>query len=601
MHLKAFFLVLLVFQALAGNDIDLIKLKDLEVLQESQKVQERDPNCPSNCNGHGTCNNNGICVCSAGWMGSDCSFQLTALTGDQTLTNQHVTVRSWLFYTIVTASGNGLIVSVSQTSVGGDSDLYLLQNDIPTRSHFAYRDISGSNNYRIIVENAGNAAWYIGVYGFLDTFFTITVNVTGQCPDLNNCNPPNGQCIGQDICQCNAGFSGSDCSVGLTRLNMGVGFTDYVGYQQWNYYQLSVGTTTDLLVMVNQTSTTGDVDLYIKYNQIPTMWNYDFRDTSLLQNFAVTINEPTSGTWYLGAYGFQATNYSIKAITFIQCPNQCSQHGSCIGTDCSCNSGFSGSFCQNMDSAMANGVKYNGFVGDNAWNYFHFTPTSDSNMVISVNQTGDVGDCDLYVKQGASPSLFNYDYRDIGLFSSYQLVIPNPGTQTWYMGLFGYRACTYSIAVTISGQCPGNPTCSNHGQCVSGSCLCNTGFAGHDCSINTNTLPVLSNGVTRNGAVNATLEWSYFQFNIQGSSFVTIDLKELNSQGYLWVYASRGYVPDNHIFDFTDQSITSQFHGIHIDFDQPESGLWYIGVYANPYAPSSGSVPFSIAAWYSPF
>jgi len=253
------------------------------------------PTCPGGgiCNGHGSCNN-GQCSCSKGWGGDDCSFLVTEITSGVPATAQHIESRQWHFYYLNVNAGNGLMVIVNQTSISGDVDLYVLVNDFPTKSHYAQREISTSKNFALFVPNPTAGTWYIGIFGFLITDYTITVSVTSSnCPEQNNCNPPNGICISKGVCQCNPGWGNTDCSTVVKEFNLGQTYSNSLVQRTWAYYTTSITKSNSLKVFVDQSG--GDVDLYIKFGRLPTLWIFDYRDASTAKNFTISINEPQLG------------------------------------------------------------------------------------------------------------------------------------------------------------------------------------------------------------------------------------------------------------------------------------------------------------------
>jgi hypothetical protein len=104
-----------------------------------------------------------------------------------------------------------------------------------------------------------------------------------------------------------------------------------------------------------------------------------------------------------------------------------------------------------MTNAMTFGVNVQGYVSSNSWNYYHITPNSANNMVVSMNQTAG-GDCDLYIKVGANPSQVSYDYRDIGVALSVRIIVPDPAADTWYFGVYGFSSCNYLINVVVNSE-----------------------------------------------------------------------------------------------------------------------------------------------------
>lgn len=553
--------------------------------------------CPGNgnCNKHGSCLN-GVCTCFTGYGGNDCSYAVSAISSGVPMTNQQVSSRQWLYYTISVGQQGGLLIVINQTNLGGDVDLYVLPGDFPSQSHYTQKETSTSPSFSLTIPNPSAGVWYIGVYGSLTTTFTITVTTTSsQCAAQNNCNPPKGVCNAQGTCTCNSGWTGSDCTTPVKSITLGQNYVASVASKGWLYYTASITKNNNLQVFVSQNGTGGDVDLYIRYNAVPDLWNYDYRDTSLLQNFNIVINEPSLGVWYFGFYGFQQTNFSFNVSNSNQCPNNCSNHGVCRGIVCQCQSGFNGLYCQNMQAAMTLSRVYSGYVESNSWNYYFVQAQSENNLVVTLNELNN-GDCDLYARAGSQPTKFDYDFKNIGTSSVVQLTITNP-TGVWYLGVFGYSSCSYTISVNIINTCPGNPVCSGHGTCTpQGMCQCNTGYGGTNC--NTTVTPLVS-GVTTTGQVFRN-GWSYFELDSSNSSFISINIKERSSVGYLWLFALKGNAPDLHNYDYSDQSTSSSFHRIYDSFDSPQTDTWTIGVYANPYAVNP-PVSFSISAWYSSF
>ncbi len=105
-----------------------------------------------------------------------------------------------------------------------------------------------------------------------------------------------------------------------------------------------------------------------------------------------------------------------------------------------------------------------GYVEFNSWNYYNYNSNSDGNLVIYVNHTDSGGDCDLYVRAGQTPTRFNYgefitkpfiyivvDYQDLSTATFFTLSINDPGSEQWYIGVYGWTTCDYDIWVDETG------------------------------------------------------------------------------------------------------------------------------------------------------
>lgn len=80
------------------------------------------------------------------------------------------------------------------------------------------------------------------------------------------------------------------------------------------------------------------------------------------------------------------------------------------------------------------------------------------------------GDLDSYVRVDKYPSRQEYDYRDISSSRNVKFVIPSPHG-VYYLGLYGFLSCNYSVMAIIKTSCPKD--CSGHGSCSSnGVCTC---------------------------------------------------------------------------------------------------------------------------------
>lgn len=90
-----------------------------------------------------------------------------------------------------------------------------------------------------------------------------------------------------------------------------------------------------------------------------------------------------------------------------------------------------------------------GVQGDEAF-YKIQVPSGATELEVKIS--GGTGDCDLYVKQGAQPTITDYDYRPYINGNNETVTVNNPSTGWWYIMLRGYWS--YSD-VTLVAQTTG--------------------------------------------------------------------------------------------------------------------------------------------------
>eukprot|EP00698_Gefionella_okellyi_P006352 TRINITY_DN1571_c0_g1_i2.p1 TRINITY_DN1571_c0_g1~~TRINITY_DN1571_c0_g1_i2.p1 ORF type:complete len:441 (+),score=82.78 TRINITY_DN1571_c0_g1_i2:72-1394(+) len=326
------------------------------------------------------------------------------------------------------------------------------------------------------------------------------------CP--NNCSYPLGTCSPSYGCQCSAGYAGPDCSYTIEpiELNTAKMQIDLIS-QQWKYYSFDV---TDyyshLIVVMTKTSTFGDPDLFVRFNQPPTQASYDVADFSVAVESSVELkrNQQTvvlrTGTYVMGIFAFGSQNVTFDVTTHAYpCIDNCHAaegYGSCDDQThvCHCAEGWTGDDCSSSLTPLS-GVSDArvGRLESMEWVYFEMQISSEQaggtiDWALDVERTdpGVIGYIDLYVKHGSLPTSSDYDLVSArnAVLNMVKQCSTDMMTGVWYVGLYnwGFDSANYTLTSTLKSKCPGS--CSGRGQCGDyGLCMCQTGFTGGDCSV----------------------------------------------------------------------------------------------------------------------
>eukprot|EP01087_Luapelamoeba_hula_P011512 TRINITY_DN313_c0_g1_i1.p1 TRINITY_DN313_c0_g1~~TRINITY_DN313_c0_g1_i1.p1 ORF type:complete len:607 (-),score=68.39 TRINITY_DN313_c0_g1_i1:75-1829(-) len=557
--------------------------------------------CPNNCSSHGTCQN-GVCECSVGWGDLDCSISATALNPPTHLANQEVNIREWKFYYTHATSSSGEIkwVVQSATTNSGDVDIFVQKDRFPTRSDYLARNITTAASFELAYTPTATGVYYVGIYAFFGRP-SVTYNISVSTVNTCNCHG-HGICVGpEQVCECFTGYAGEYCEDVVTRLDAGTHSTSGIEIGKWKYYRFEMQVQNAFVVVVNQTQSNTDVDLFVKFNNPPSQWSYDYADRTLAKDTAIEVETNNRhGWWYIGVYGFTAATFTVYWEPFSDCPSDCSKHGNCNARGgCTCHIGYTGVYCETKTAALTNNELATGMVADNSWNFYHIQPNSIAALVVSMTQVKKNEDCDLYVRRGQNPTLLDFDARNVSIGSNSTVRIDDGQFDTWYIGIFGFTLCEYTLVVGVSEQCP---PCGAHGHCDTavGECICNTGWTGTYCNYFVSTI---TNFTTVHSGDNMRGEWKYYQVNLAAGTLFTAHLLETRTEGYFWLFVSDKQPPTltDYNADWTDKESNTDHHAV--TFTVPNSGMYYIGIYGSPFGmgPDTTSYPWELQVWDSPF
>ena len=165
------------------------------------------------------------------------------------------------------------------------------------------------------------------------------------------------------------------------------------------------------------------------------------------------------------------------------CPNSCSHHGTCQSTNtCKCTDPWAGYDCSIYNQSATADEMYSESVVARQWKFYNYNSIAGETMVWWMNQSFEslaTSDCDLYIRKDELPTLSNFLVRNISMADDLSLVVPVDESGRYYVGVYGYKGCSYHLRLNVQSECPNS--CHKHGQCVEGACVCNDNYYGSQC------------------------------------------------------------------------------------------------------------------------
>mmetsp|Transcript_25261 Transcript_25261/g.34940 ORF Transcript_25261/g.34940 Transcript_25261/m.34940 type:complete len:586 (-) Transcript_25261:85-1842(-) len=403
--------------------------------------------CPDQCSGNGDCVQ-GECVCYPNYRGSSCQSLIRQLNPGNQLLGE-VGKFDWEYFnTNVEVAGSTILWTVSElvqdSSSNSDCDLYAAFDKVPSLWEWDYANVTLGNESTIQVSNAKTDGHYtLGVYGFFECSFRVSVEIIrpdSGCPD--QCSN-HGDCH-RGECRCHPGFEGDLCEWMDPPLGLGESQIGFVEKNSWNYYNARVVTQNALLVNLTQVGEgEGDCDLYVRADDKPTRFDYDYVDLTIKSSFSILIQEPGDHTWYFGVLGWSSCSYSIQIDETLICA--CgfeNTHGDCREgfTECFCHDGWTGPDCNAPLVSLENKEMHSNSVKKLEWRYFELFVANSTTGVVSLKEKNSSGLLWLFVSFTGPPSLLNYDLseketnHDIHEIS---IATAQPQTRPLYVAVYG--------------------------------------------------------------------------------------------------------------------------------------------------------------------
>ena len=339
----------------------------------------------------------------------------TLLT-DSVALNGQVSIGDWTYFKIE-ATDNHSRLDVDLEGLQADADLYVRSSARPSghQGNSGVYDCGsfrgGTSTEHCSLENTGATTWFIGVYGYRASSFSIQAS-------LEESNTGGGDTGG-----------GDDDDRGLTMDQVS---EDAIALGMWHYYVLDVPAG-DTQLDVVMSGLSADVDLYVRADSRPSggvddNGLYDcgsFVGGSASESCTLNVSE---GRYYVAVHGYRASPYRLLATS----SNQSVQI-----------------------VELSNGVTVTGNVAQGEWVYYKLDSEAINNFLVT-DLMGLTADIDLYVRLGQPPSGdpangANADCNSVlGGTSAERCEVSTSGEQSWFVGVYGYQAGSYSLAAVSS-------------------------------------------------------------------------------------------------------------------------------------------------------
>jgi uncharacterized membrane protein len=309
---------------------------------------------------------------------------VTALQDEMPVTNLSGSLSSEKFFQFDVPAGQDSL-EFRMSGGSGNADMYIKKGAKPTTSSYDYRPVDNGNTESIrISSSALEGTWYVM---------------------LKAAKAYDGVTLVGD-------YSVSKVVITLSNGVPVTGIAASTGGER--YYRIDVPSNQQKFE-IRISGGTGDADLYVKQDSIPTTTDYDYRPNLLGNNEAVTIDNPIPGAWYIMIRAHQ----SFAGVTLLA---------------------TYGGTTPEAVITLQNGVPVTGISGT-ASGEKHFRITVPSGQAkLEIVMSGGTGDADLYVRKGSQATTTEWDYRPYLIGNNESVTINAPTAATYYIMIRGYSA-----------------------------------------------------------------------------------------------------------------------------------------------------------------
>ena len=246
------------------------------------------------------------------------------------------------------------------------------------------------------------------------------------------------------------------------------------------------------------TGASNDVDIYTRAGAKPDLDTYNCRPYTGSGNETCTQSNPAAGTWWLGVYGYEAGSFTVTGTvtagttTYSIAGNVGNSGVTVTAGTVSAQSDSSGNYtlsglaagtytvtpsksgctfsptslsvsvgpnatgkdftptCGTGPTALTSGVALTGqSVTYQSWKYYTIVVPAGSTK-LEVKTTSATADVDLYLRFNAQPTGSGDDSSQETSSGNETATISSPSAGTYYIGVYGYAAASYSITATVT-------------------------------------------------------------------------------------------------------------------------------------------------------
>ena len=368
----------------------------------------------------------------------------------------------------------------------GDADLYVRYGEEPTLEDYDYAPYLAGSDEEVLVDGPEAGMWYIMVYAF-EGFGNLSLTARYDRAD------PIPLTSGEPILN-NAGDESS-----LT------------------YFRITVPEgKASLVVETLAANDVDDVDLYVRYGQLPTIYDYDAESAFIGGDENLYVDAPQAGDWFILVYGYtdyagltvQATysdcgfeltlpsefesfsaNGGAGRILIDAAPENCEWQvqgaAPWITPDPNTSSGIGDGeaaftievnetptartgviivanqqvevtqFAQGVGTAIVleNRVTRSPLSGGMDNQAYYRIDVPDGQQRLSVNTWSGTGDCDVFLRYDGLPTPTRFDGASTRVGTAEDIVLDNPESGAWYILVYGYTPYSDAALMATFSDC----------------------------------------------------------------------------------------------------------------------------------------------------